>query len=93
LTLHVSADTNVMTGAHARGFTLMQRELDTGQVAWMWKPANGGPQPPLEPELSEALPLAARAHQIRRCDSPVLVPRGAGRLLALAAGAAPDGHR
>jgi hypothetical protein len=41
----MSTDTAGVSEADARGFTLMQRELDTGQLAWIWTAPGGAPQP------------------------------------------------
>lgn len=45
MTLHISAETGVVRDAAAMGFTLMQRELDTGHLAWVWLPDDRGSQP------------------------------------------------
>jgi hypothetical protein len=36
VTLHVSAEGDVVRAAAARGFWLTQRSLDNGQRAWVW---------------------------------------------------------
>jgi hypothetical protein len=43
--LHLDDEADVLRAADVVGFTLRQRELDTGQVAWSWIASAGGPQP------------------------------------------------
>jgi hypothetical protein len=38
-------DAEILDWAAAHGLRLVQRELDTGQLAWVWIPAGDGPQP------------------------------------------------
>ena len=45
MVLYASGEIDVLRDAKASGFTLMQRDLDTGQVAWTWLPDDDGPQP------------------------------------------------
>jgi len=35
-------DRQVLRAASERGYSLLQRELDTGQLAWAWVPQKGG---------------------------------------------------
>ena len=44
VTLDIGAETNVLRDAEALGFTLLQRELDTGQLAWVWLADDGRTQ-------------------------------------------------
>ena len=43
--LHANDDADVMKAADLEGFLLMQRELDTGQLAWTWISPHDEPQP------------------------------------------------
>ena len=43
--LHLDDEADVVRYAELAGFTLMQRELDTGQLAWAWIPPHDEPQP------------------------------------------------
>jgi hypothetical protein len=45
VTLDIRDETDVLRDAEALGFTLVQRELDTGQLAWVWRPDDDGPRP------------------------------------------------
>jgi hypothetical protein len=38
-------DVEILDWAAVHGFRLVQRELDTGQLAWVWLAARDGPQP------------------------------------------------
>ena len=40
----MGAETDVVRDAAAMGFTLMQRELDTGQLAWVWLAPDARPE-------------------------------------------------
>ena len=45
MTLHASDHMGVMKAADLEGFILLQRELDTGQLAWTWLSPHDEPQP------------------------------------------------
>jgi hypothetical protein len=45
MTLHISAEGDVLRDASSRGFWLTQRTLDNGQRAWAWVDDEQRPQP------------------------------------------------
>ena len=62
---HLEPD--VLPSARQRGFELVERELDTGQVVWAWQPADDAPAPLF---LTRREALAWMADYLDRTTTP-----------------------